>query len=138
MTPDVTKYEFTAPDGGDLPAWTAGAHLDIVVAPEFLRQYSMSGDPADRSRYQIGVLREDGGRGGSKLMHRIFTQGRRVFVSKPINHFELVEDAGQDLADGRRYRHHADDRLCPPPACAGPRFQPALFLRQPRGGGLSG
>ncbi|MGB3406462.1 MAG: reductive dehalogenase, partial [Jannaschia sp.] len=93
MSPTVTKYEFVAADGSDLPEWTAGAHLDIVVAPEYLRQYSMSGDPADRSRYQIGVLRDDAGRGGSKLLHRIFTPGRRVFIAPPINHFPLVENA---------------------------------------------
>ena len=100
MTADVTKYEFRHPDGAELPPWEAGAHLDIVVAPEFLRQYSMSGDPADRSVYQIGVLREDAGRGGSALMHRIFTPGRRVFVSRPINHFRLVEDAARTLLMG--------------------------------------
>ena len=100
MTPDVTKFEFRAVDGGDLPPWQAGAHLDVVVAPEFLRQYSMSGDPADRSVYQIGVLREDAGRGGSKLMHRIFAEGRRVFVSKPINHFPLEEDAARTFLMG--------------------------------------
>jgi len=93
MTDSVTKYEFTAFDGSPLPEWTAGAHLDVVVTPDILRQYSMSGDPADRGRYQIGVLREDEGRGGSKMLHRIFTEGRRVFLSKPINHFELAEDA---------------------------------------------
>ena len=93
MTPDVTKYEFTAWDGSALPEWTAGGHLDVVVTPDFLRQYSMSGDPADTTKYQIGVLREDAGRGGSKMMHRIFDEGRRVFISKPINHFNLVEDA---------------------------------------------
>jgi reductive dehalogenase len=100
MTPDVTKYEFEAFDGSDLPEWTAGAHLDVVVTPEFLRQYSMSGDPQDRSKYQIGVLREDQGRGGSKMMHRIFNEGRRVFISKPINHFELVEDATKSFLMG--------------------------------------
>ncbi len=100
MTRDVTKYEFSSLDGKDLPEWTAGAHLDIVVAPEFLRQYSMSGDPADRSRYQIGVLREDKGRGGSKLMHRIFNEGRKVFISKPINHFELDETAAKTFLMG--------------------------------------
>lgn len=100
MSPDITKYELSSLDCSDLPEWTAGAHLDIVVAPEFLRQYSMSGDPADRSRYQIGVLREDAGRGGSKLMHRIFTPGRKIFISKPINHFELVEDATKTFLMG--------------------------------------
>ena len=100
MTPDVTKYEFALPDGGDLPPITAGAHIDVVVAPEFFRQYSLSGDPADRSKYQIAVLREDEGRGGSKLMHRIFEPGRRVFISHPINHFPLAEDASFTMLMG--------------------------------------
>ena len=93
MTDQVTKYELSMPDGSPMPPVSAGAHIDVVVAPEFLRQFSLSGDPADRSRYQIAVLREDDGRGGSKLMHRIFERGRRAFISYPINHFPLVEDA---------------------------------------------
>lgn len=100
MTDDVTKYEFKTLDGADLPEWTAGAHLDIVVAPEFLRQYSMSGDPADRSKYQIGVLREDEGKGGSKLLHRIFNEGRKIFISKPINHFPLDHRAQKSFLMG--------------------------------------
>ena len=98
MTNDITKYEFQALNGAPLPAWTAGAHLDVVVAPEFLRQFSLTGDPADRSRYQIAVLNERGaGRGGSALMHRIFNVGRKVFISHPINHFELNEAARRSL-----------------------------------------
>ena len=100
MADGLTKYEFRDPDGAELPAWTAGAHLDVVVAPEYLRQYSMSGDPSDRSVYQIGVLREDSGRGGSALLHRIFNEGRRVFVSHPINHFPLAPDARRTLLFG--------------------------------------
>jgi ferredoxin-NADP reductase len=96
----VMKYEFRRVGGGELPAWRAGAHLDIVVAPEFLRQYSMSGDPADRSSYQIAVLREDAGRGGSKLMQRIFNKGRRIFISRPINHFPLATDATRSILMG--------------------------------------
>ena len=96
----VKKYRLVAVDGGDLPRWTAGAHLDIVVAPEYLRQYSMCGDPADRSCYEIAVLQEPEGRGGSQLMHRIFEPGRRVFVSKPINHFELDPSAKMSLLFG--------------------------------------
>ena len=96
----IMLYELRAPDGSDLPPWEAGAHLDIVIAPEFLRQYSMCGDPADRSRYQIAVLREDAGRGGSVLMHRIFAEGRRVFISRPINHFPLSDEAEDTLLLG--------------------------------------
>jgi ferredoxin len=36
MTADITKYEFTAADGAPLPAWQAGAHLDVLVSPEYL------------------------------------------------------------------------------------------------------
>ena len=100
MTNAVTKYEFSMPDGSNLPPATAGAHIDVVVAPEFFRQYSLSGDPADRSKYQIAVLRDDEGRGGSQLMHRIFAEGRQVFISPPINHFPLVEDASTTLLFG--------------------------------------
>jgi len=71
-----------------------------VVAPEFLRQYSMSGDPSDQSKYQIGVLREDAGRGGSALLHRIFAEGRKVFISKPINHFPLDHSARKSYLMG--------------------------------------
>ena len=96
----VMTYEFQPVAGGDLPEWHAGAHLDIVIAPEFLRQYSMSGNPKDRRSYQIAVLKEDDGRGGSKLMHRIFTQGRRLFISKPINHFPLDPSATKTILMG--------------------------------------
>jgi len=100
MSVGVNKYEFQSWNGSDLPEWSAGGHLDVVVTPEFLRQYSMSGDPADRSKYQIGVLREDDGRGGSKMLHRIFTKGRRVFISQPINHFGLEEGATKTFLMG--------------------------------------
>ncbi|MFZ5961928.1 4Fe-4S double cluster binding domain-containing protein [Thalassococcus sp. BH17M4-6] len=100
MAPGLTRYRLRSPQGQDLPPWEAGAHIDIVVAPEYLRQYSLCGDPADRSHYDIAVLREDGGRGGSQLLHRIFTPGRRVFVSRPISHFPLIEDARFSLLMG--------------------------------------
>ncbi|KIN70508.1 Oxidoreductase, NAD-binding/iron-sulfur cluster-binding protein [Sulfitobacter noctilucae] len=100
LTDAVTLYTLTHPQGHTLPEWTVGGHLDLVVAPEFLRPYSIMSDPADRSCYQIAVLREDDGRGGSALLHRVFTPNRRVFVSKPVNHFELNEDAPHSLLMG--------------------------------------
>ncbi|MDE2913069.1 MAG: reductive dehalogenase [Paracoccaceae bacterium] len=93
LTPDITTYELRRPDGTDLPVTEPGAHVDVLIAPEFFRQYSLTGDLSDRSRYRIAVLREDHGRGGSRLMHRIFETGRMVFISKPINHFPLEETA---------------------------------------------
>lgn len=100
MAEGLTKFEFAAADGSELPAFSAGAHIDVVVAPEFFRQYSLSGNPAVKSHYQIAVLREDEGRGGSKLLHRIFEVGRRIFISHPHNHFPLVEDANHSYLMG--------------------------------------
>ncbi|MDW4499692.1 4Fe-4S dicluster domain-containing protein [Sulfitobacter sp. D35] len=96
----VTLYDLEAADGRDLPEWSAGAHIDIVVAPEYLRPYSLLGDPEDRTRYRIAVLREDPGRGGSALLHRIFTPKRRVFLSRPINEFPLQETASHNRLMG--------------------------------------
>jgi len=100
MSPNATKYELVSSDGSPLPPWTAGAHIDIVVAPEFLRQYSLAGDPANLLSYKIGVLREEDGKGGSKLMHRIFSEGRKIFISKPINHFPLDSSANKSFLLG--------------------------------------
>jgi ferredoxin-NADP reductase len=83
-----------------LPAFDAGAHIDVVIAPEYNRAYSLAGDPADRKTWVLGVQREPperGGRGGSALMHRAFRDGRVVFVSKPTNLFPLHEDATLSL-----------------------------------------
>ena len=93
MAADVARYEFTAIDGAPLPPFEPGAHIDVVIAPEYLRQFSLAGDPADRSRYVLGVLNERHGRGGSALMHRAFREGRQVFIGRPVNHFPLREDA---------------------------------------------
>ena len=100
MSHNISKYEFATLDGTQLPVWTAGAHIDVLVAPGMMRQYSMSGNPANRDAYQVAVLREDEGRGGSLLMHRIFTEGRKVFISRPINHFDLSDNRGRSFLMG--------------------------------------
>lgn len=101
MAPAVARFELVADEPGTvLPPFEAGAHIDVVIAPEYQRAYSLAGDPADRSRYVLGVLAEpvgQGGRGGSALMHRAFREGRRLFVSRPRNHFPLDESATKVL-----------------------------------------
>lgn len=93
MAKDITRFEFEPINGSGLPKFEAGAHVDVVIAPEYLRQYSLAGDPADTSKYVLGVQREMPGRGGSDLMLRAFREGRRVFISPPRNHFPLDEGA---------------------------------------------
>ena len=86
----VLSLEFVDPTGGDLPAWEPGAHLDVGVGPREC-QYSLCGDPADRSRYRIGVLREERSRGGSEWVHTAARPGMRLPVSLPRNHFPLLD-----------------------------------------------
>ncbi|MEH6823539.1 MAG: reductive dehalogenase [Motiliproteus sp.] len=93
----VVIFELTSQDGSVLPPFEAGAHIDITVAPPFIRQYSLAGDPADASRYLVGILREDEGRGGSLRIHQQLQEGRPVLVSRPRNHFQLVHEAKRSL-----------------------------------------
>lgn len=93
LADDVVRFELTAENGTALPSFEAGAHIDVVIAPEYQRQYSLAGDPADQSKYVLGILKEAEGRGGSLLMYRVFKEGRRVFISEPRNHFPLDEEA---------------------------------------------
>ena len=77
------------PLGERLPAWEPGAHIDVVLGPGLERQYSLCGDPADRTGWRIAVLREPAGRGGSAHVHEQLGQGDKVRVRGPRNHFAL-------------------------------------------------
>ncbi|MFF7945315.1 PDR/VanB family oxidoreductase [Streptomyces griseorubiginosus] len=77
------------PLGDQLPAWEPGAHIDVLLGPGLERQYSLCGDPADRARWRIAVLREPVGRGGSAHVHEQVNQGDKVRVRGPRNHFAL-------------------------------------------------
>jgi len=80
-------------DGGPLPPWEPGAHVDLLLpGPDgtLVRQYSLCGDPADRYEWQLGVLREPAGRGGSAHVHDALRPGSRVRVRGPRNHFPLL------------------------------------------------
>ena len=54
----ICSYELVSVDGMPLPAFTAGAHIDVHVAPGLVRQYSLCNPPHERHRYVIGVLRD--------------------------------------------------------------------------------
>jgi ferredoxin-NADP reductase len=92
----VVSLELADPAGASLPAWEPGAHIDLVLGPELERQYSLCGEPADRTRWRIAVLREAESRGGSAYVHGRLAVGDRVRVRGPRNHFPLTE-AGEYL-----------------------------------------
>ncbi|KQM83562.1 PDR/VanB family oxidoreductase [Agromyces sp. Leaf222] len=77
-------------DGGRLPDWTPGAHLDLVLPDGTTRQYSLHGDPREASIYRIAVLREAGGSGGSRYVHDELREGDAVGFGGPRNNFRLT------------------------------------------------
>lgn len=86
----VLGLHLVHPDGEQLPHWRPGAHIDLTLPSGRIRQYSLCGDPADRTYYRIGILREDDGRGGSLEAHTTPLAGNLVRVSTPRNRFPLV------------------------------------------------
>ena len=88
---DICSYELVSVDGAPLPPFTAGAHIDVHVAPGLVRQYSLCNPPHERHRYVIGVLRDPSSRGGSKAMHDDIHAGAKLTISLPKNHFPLAD-----------------------------------------------
>jgi len=89
----VVALDLVAEDGAELPAFEAGAHIDVHIATGIVRQYSLCGDSADRGRYRIAVLLEAQSRGGSATIHDAFHPGRKVRITAPRNAFSLHPSA---------------------------------------------
>lgn len=93
----IRSFEICAPDGVELPAFTAGAHIEVHLTSGLVRSYSLCSDPAERHRYVFAVLREEAGRGGSREIHDRIRVGDELTISAPRNHFPLA---------GREARFH--------------------------------
>ncbi|NMO02553.1 oxidoreductase [Gordonia sp. TBRC 11910] len=87
---NVIALTFAALDDGPLPAWRAGAHLDLLLPSGRMREYSLCGDPADTDRYRIAVRRIPDGGGGSVEVHDALSVGDVVTIKGPRNAFPLA------------------------------------------------
>jgi ferredoxin-NADP reductase len=84
----VVALSLRHPGGDDLPAWSPGAHIDLCLGPDLVRQYSLCGNPDRLDEWHIAVLLEPAGRGGSVAVHAL-RPGDVVEVRGPRNHFAL-------------------------------------------------
>jgi len=85
----IVSLQLTAADGSDLPPFSAGAHIDILVGENLVRQYSLCNNPRERKTYRLGVLNDENSRGGSKAIHETFEVGQEISIRSPRNNFEL-------------------------------------------------
>lgn len=95
----ICSYELVRADGGLLPPFEAGAHIDVQVGGQ-VRQYSLCNAPHETHRYLIGVLRDPASRGGSLAMHEAVHTGSALAISAPKNHFPLADAAHTLLIAG--------------------------------------
>lgn len=87
---DVVELTLAPADGGALPRWYPGAHLDVHLPSGLVRQYSLCGDPASVDRYRIAVRRIPAGGGGSVEIHDALPEGATVHTHGPRNAFPLT------------------------------------------------
>lgn len=93
QAPGIVSLELVDPTGKALPAFTAGSHIDFhLPATNNIRQYSLWNDPSETHRYCLGILRDPESRGGSLEIHGGVKQGDLIKISRPRNHFHLIEE----------------------------------------------
>src|SRR5260370_16140332 len=96
----IIVLDLVAESGVTLPGFEPGAHVDLHIGPGLIRQYSLCGDPSDRSRYQLGVLLAPDSRGGSAAVHRSAHAGDRLRIGVPLNDFPLAPQAEATVLSG--------------------------------------
>jgi ferredoxin-NADP reductase len=85
---DVVELTLATSDGRPLAPWTPGAHIDLLLGDDLVRQYSLCSSPADAAAYRVAVLRTQESRGGSVAVHGL-TEGDPLRIRGPRNNFPL-------------------------------------------------
>ncbi len=101
LTPRIKAFGLSPRDGSALPAFTAGAHIDVEVMEPggklSTRSYSLINPHDQADTYEIAVLRELDGTGGSAYMHDDVWPDQIIKAGNPKNDFPLAEDATAHL-----------------------------------------
>ncbi|MFF5261655.1 PDR/VanB family oxidoreductase [Actinomadura viridis] len=94
LAEDVMGLALHRKDGGPLPRWDAGSHIDLIFPTPTLgtltRQYSLCGDPSDDREWQVAVLGDLHGRGGSRYLYDHLEVGAVLQARGPRNHFPFA------------------------------------------------
>ena len=90
---DTKLYTFERVDGGKLPGYKPGAHIDLHLPNGLLRQFSLTVPAENPDSYTVGVKRDENSRGGSRYIIEQMKVGDQIKISAPRNNFPLVENA---------------------------------------------
>lgn len=86
---DIFAFTLTV-DAADYIAADAGAHIDVCLPNGLVRQYSLTrAAPPGANAYEVAVLCQRDGRGGSLAMCDEVGEGASLLISGPRNHFAL-------------------------------------------------
>ncbi|KAF5976552.1 cytochrome P450 monooxygenase [Fusarium coicis] len=88
VTERIIRLTLCPKDGGKVPKWSPGSHIDVQAGTIGYRQYSICSKPSDDSHIQIAVLRESD-TGASNWIHENTVKGSQVLIRGPRNHFSL-------------------------------------------------
>lgn len=97
LAEDILELVLSSTDGAPLPGFDGGAHVDLHLAPDLVRQYSLTNPSTTPSDYRVAVARDGASRGGSRFVHDALAVGATVTVSAPRNHFALAPHAKRHL-----------------------------------------
>jgi vanillate O-demethylase ferredoxin subunit len=89
----IVSVELVLPEGGELPPFEAGSHIDLHLGNGLSRSYSLSNSPKERRRYVVGILNDKNSRGGSRYVHEQLRVGSIIQISPPRNNFPVDESA---------------------------------------------
>lgn len=96
----IVRLLLCSSDGVNLPRFSAGAHIEIELPNGQVRPYSLCNAPHDSACYEIAVLMEPNGRGGSRCIHEQIAEGAILRAKPPHNLFPLALDGHSLLVAG--------------------------------------
>lgn len=93
LAQDICLVEVESASKSQLPGFSAGAHVDVLLPDGMSRSYSLISEPTNTNSYEFAVARDPQGRGASLYIHDRLRKGDALQLTGPRNAFPLVEQA---------------------------------------------
>lgn len=100
LSPDIVSLTLASVDGSPLPEYSPGAHIDVHIDSNIVRQYSLCSLPEKKGLYRLGILKDPNSRGGSIAVHKNLKVGDMIEITEPRNLFPLDMTAEHSILVG--------------------------------------